>query len=390
MKAIEDMTEEEVKIEAKKALSKAKITLMGTANTVFFAYLTQSLSHGWDDNQSTAYTDAVVIKYNRRFYLSLPPMQRVGVTLHEVLHVALFHCFRGRSPGMCQDRMGIACDYVVNAIIKKAGFPMPEWVYYDKKYEGMGAVEIYHLLPDNPGKPNQMDDLKTPGSCGEEGKPTKEQVDAIQAGIDNLLIQASIQSKLKGDKAGTIPGQIERYIDNLIKPKIYWYTYLRKFMVQLAKSDFDRRIPNRRFFPKHFMPTLYSQKMGPLVCAMDISYSIEQLDFDHFMSETQGAMKQLRPDKLTFIQWDTGIVHNDEVKTFPELKKIKFGDGGGTDVDPVLQWAKDNKPEVMVIFTDGEFSTPTVNPGVPIIWVIHTNDEFECKFGKIIYYEPPE
>jgi hypothetical protein len=54
-----------------------------------------------------------------------------------------------------------------------------------------------------------------------------------------------------------------------------------------------------------------------------------------------------------------------------------------------MKWATENHPEVMVIFTDGDFSHPPDDeyPSCPIVWLIHNNPDFTIDYGEVIHYD---
>jgi len=66
--------------------------------------------------------------------------------------------------------------------------------------------------------------------------------------------------------------------------------------------------------------------------------------------------------------------------------RIDFRGRGGTAIDPVMEWGQKNKPDVLVVFTDGYFRPASFDPGVPVIWIIHDNPKWTAPFGKVIHY----
>ena len=72
-----------------------------------------------------------------------------------------------------------------------------------------------------------------------------------------------------------------------------------------------------------------------------------------------------------------------------KTKDIKFTGGGGTHVKPIIEWLNQERPEVCLIFTDGCFRVPDLNPEVPVIWLINNNDRFNCEYGEVIHYDIP-
>jgi predicted metal-dependent peptidase len=47
----------------------------------------------------------------------------------------------------------------------------------------------------------------------------------------------------------------------------------------------------------------------------------------------------------------------------------------------------ENKPDWLVIFTDGCFNFPSIRPKCPVIWIIHRNPGWKAPFGKTIHIE---
>ena len=372
--------DEELLAKAKVELDKAKVRLMRTEDSVFFATLCFSMKHVWDERLPTAACDGKTVFWNPNFFMSLADVEeRVFLMLHETMHAAYLHMDPVRMNGRCPDRWNIACDHVINLQLMARGFKMPTGVnkgLADAQFIGMSAEEVYALLPANPGKP-QMPDLLEPGANMEE----------LRGEIQDALIRASIQSKLAGDKPGTIPGEVEIFLEKLLNPKLPWYKILRKYMQSFAKSDYTFKRPNRRFFPKHHLPSLYSDNLSNLTVAVDTSGSVSDQDFLRFISEIGGILKMMKPELITLIQFDTAIKAIDKVPDFSALSKVKFTGRGGTNIVPVLQWANENKPQLLLVFTDGEFNFYEQDTKVQTLWLIHENPHFKTKFGKVIHYE---
>jgi predicted metal-dependent peptidase len=96
----------------------------------------------------------------------------------------------------------------------------------------------------------------------------------------------------------------------------------------------------------------------------------------------------MKPPKITLLQFDTRIIAEDQLTSMQEISRVKFTGRGGTQIAPVLQWADDNKPQLLLIFTDGGFKFPRRDePKSPIIWLIHDGPHWEAPYGKVIHYE---
>ena len=358
------------------ALNKAKIALMQHQNSAFFTTVCFSLKHIWDESIPTAATDGIEIRFNPQFFMSLTVEERVFLLLHESMHVAFLHMVR--QSVRTHKKWNIACDHVINLMLIARGFHMPEHGYADPQYNGMSTEQVYDLLPDDCGENFTMDLLPPPPNLEEE---------ELQRIVDDILVRASIQSKMAGDAPGSIPGDIEIYLDKLLKPVLPWSRILQRFLNAQAKNDYSWMKPNRRFFPRHHLPSMYSEKLIDLAIAVDTSGSVTDKEFLVFITEVNNILRMMKPDTLTLLQFDTNIKSVDKLKSMRDLAKLKFTGRGGTRIMPVYNWARDNKPQLLLIFSDGHFTMPEEKPKTNLLWVIHNNDKFTSPAGKVIHYK---
>lgn len=364
--------------EAYDALSKTKIQLMARPDSAFFTTICFSLRHAFDDAVPTACTNGKWIKIGTKFFMDLDPEERIFLLLHETMHCAYLHMVR-LPEGACPDRWNIACDHVINLQLIERGFKMPKGGLADRKYIGMSAEEVLKLLPENPGKPH-MQDLE-PGDGDQE---------AMGREMQDILVRASIQSKISNDKPGTIPGEIEIFLNRLLNPKLPWNRILQKYLQAYAKNDYTWKKPNRRFFPKYHLPSMYSESLMNIAIAVDTSGSVSDEDFLRFITETHSILRMMKPEKITLVQFDTEIKSVEDVSSISELMKVQFSGRGGTLIDPVLNWANENKPQLLLVFSDGGFYFYTLETKVKTLWLIHDNKKFNAPFGKTIHYSMKE
>lgn len=356
------------------ALNKAKIQLMSTPDSAFYTTVCFSVKHRFDSTIQTACTNGAEICFNPDFFMALSNEERVFLLLHETLHICYLHMDRlqERDP----QKWNEAADHVINLQLIERGFQMPKMGLADTQYRGMGTEEVYKLLPEK-DRSKQDQDLK----------PFEGDSEALQEAVQEILVRASVQSKMQGDKAGTIPGDIQLFLDNLFAPKLPWNRILQKYLHTFSKADYSYKKVNRRFFPQYFLPSLHSQKLLNIAIAVDISGSVRDSDFKTFVSEIHSMLRMMKPNKLNLIQFDTEIHSNDVIRSTNDLAKVKFKGRGGTDIRPVLQWANEAKPQLLLVFTDGAFRFFGASTAVKTIWLIHNNKEFTSPFGKTIHYD---
>lgn len=361
-------------------LNKTKISLMSKQDSTFFTTVCFSLKFKWDESCPTAHTNGTVIGFNPDFYMSMPADERVGVLVHEAMHVAYLH----------MDRLGdrnhsvfnAAADHVINLQLLERGFKLPSFVLADKRFKGMGTEEVYKILMEErtqgqPQPQNQMEDLREADNTAE----------GLKEHVQDILVRAAIQSKMAGDSPGSIPGDIQIFLDNLLNPKLPWNRILMKYTQKYAKADYSFHRPNRRFAPKHYLPVLHSESMIDIAIATDVSGSVTDEEFKRCITESYSILKMLKPEKITLIQFDTGIRGTDTVRNVSDFMKVKFTGRGGTRISPVIEWANEHKPKILLIFSDGYFRFHGDTTNVDTIWLIHGNKNFKAPFGKVIHYE---
>ena len=358
------------------ALSKAKIRLMTKKDSVFFTTLCFSLQHLFDDKVPTAATNGKVIKYNPAFFMELSTDEQIFLMLHETMHCAYLHMFRAKQLGLNPRKANIAADHVINLQLIERGFKMPEGGLADPQYTGMSKEKIYKLLPDNP-EPPPMEDLLDPGEENQE-TTTRE--------IEDALVRAAMQSKLANDKPGTIPGEIEIFLNKLLNPKLPYTTLLRKYLQSYSKNDFTWRRPNRRYMPDHYLPSLHSQSLIDIAVAIDASGSVSDTQFLQFVSDIHSIFKTVKPKKITLIHFDTSIRGVTEIKDMRDLSQVKFTGRGGTNIVPLMEWAEEHRPQLLMVFTDGYFPFPAVTYSKDSLWLIHNNPNWSSPIGKTIHY----
>lgn len=391
--------------EADGEFRKAKVALMTRPNTAFFTTMFLNMKHTWDYSVPQAMNNGLEVKYNPDYFLSLDKEQRLGLMMEETLHTAFMHMERLGERD--KDRWQRAADEVARNALNDAGFKLPPDRTFDTQYQGKSSDEVYRLIPVNdPPPPQDQNDLAPPpvggggsgdGDSGEGGDSNQQSQGNSQAAADanlrskveDLLVQANQAAKMAGNVAGSVPGQLELFLEKLLNPVLPWQTILRRWMMAQAKTDFTMRRPNKRFFPQHYLPSMLSESLVDVMVAVDISGSVSDSDFQQFVSETHRIMKAFKPKSIRFIQFDTKIQHDDNIRSLNDLKKLKFHGRGGTDPTPVIELANQVKPKVLLFFTDGEFWRELPDYKGNLVWLIHNNERFEAPYGKTVHYVLP-
>ena len=400
--------------DAEDALSKAKVKLMIKKDCAFFATLILQTPVYWltADEVDTAATDGKNLFFNPEFFLGLDPDERIFLVLHEVMHNVYNHGIRlGFRDHTTWNEAG---DYVINDDLIQRGFKMPKDGLHDVGYRGMSADEVYEDLISKKDKgqsnaPAPWQDIKAPPDSqqgdgtpdpngnGQGGQGQNQGLGGVQAPTaqevedhnKNLLTQATQASQMSGDKAGTVPGSLERTLEEMLKPKLPWNKILAKFLFSLNKNDYSWRKPNRRFISQGIiMPSLHSEGVGRIDFAVDTSGSVSESDFNRFISEIGYVFKTFNPKEIGVMQFDSVLQSNDKCCSVQDFLKIKFSGGGGTRIEPVLEVFKDNDAKALIILTDGYlYHGAELDPKKPVVWAIYDNPRFVPNFGTAIHFD---
>lgn len=391
---------------APEALSRTKIKLMLKKDVAFFATLILQTPVYWvtADEVDTAATNGINLYINPDFFLGLDPEERLFLILHEIMHNVYNHNTRRgfRDP----DTWNEAADYVINDELIQRNFKMPKGGLHNVDYRDMSADEVYEILMDRKNKgghnqPSPWPDLKEPqangsgnqsptgGSGSQTPSMTQPTAEEIEEHNKNLLTQATQASQMAGDKAGTVPGSLQRELDDLLYPKLPWDIILQKFLFSLSKDDYSWRKPNRRFISQGIiLPSLYSEGIGKIDFAIDTSGSVSREDFNRFISEIGYVFQRFNPKEIGIMQFDSVLQSNDKVVSMQDFMKLEFQGGGGTQIEPVLEAYKESSAKALIVLTDGYlYHGEELDPKKPVVWCIYDNPRFVPKFGTAIHFD---
>lgn len=372
------------------ALDKAKIALMSRKDSAFFTSLCLSMRHRWDDTIPTACTDGTEILYSPKFFMSLDREEQVFLLLHETLHVAYDHMRRL----MLRDKFiwNRAADHVINLQLIERGFKMPDRGLADTRFAGMGAEQVYNILfreHQEAGCPQPGKDL----ADLQDLRPLPKSVDPVKHAqeVKEILVRAALRSKQEKDKPGSIPGDFEILLDEILNPRLPWQTILQRWLQEFTKNDYSWSRRNRRYAAQRlYLPSLHSPRLINFTAAIDTSGSVSDEDFKAMVGSIAHAFKLCQPEEISLIQFDTEIKSVTKIRSLRDLMRCKFTGRGGTDITPVIKWANTHKPQLLMVFTDGDFRWPLeqYNPARSL-WLIHNDRSYVAPYGKTVNYEMP-
>ena len=331
-----------------------------------------------DDNCETAATDGTRLVYNSKFIGKLDTVTRKGLIAHEVMHCVFNHMTRRqqRDPKL----WNIATDYAINLHLLDCGFVLPEGGLVDKQYKDMSADAIYNKLDkDNPPKQCPWGMVMDAGA----GQVQSGSNAAMESDWQVAVTQAAEVAK----QAGKLPGQMERFIQDIVKPVVDWRSVLWPFCTSLTRDDYSWRKPHRAYISEdEYLPSMLSESAGEIAVIIDSSGSCEDY-WEQFLGEMSAIHSELRPSQMTIIHCDYNVAHVDEVDPDDEFPTTSIKGGGGTAFKPAFDYINENHPEVeaAVYLTDLESDDFGNEPPYPVLWV--STERHDAPWGQTTYIQ---
>jgi len=338
------------------------------------------------------------LRINPEFWDTLSLDHRIGLTKHEMLHLAFFHpLMRDSFPDA--KLFNIAADMEINQYIedqylpeggiKLDSFPgivFPEKAgtrtYYDILSQNQDNQTLQNLMDAmGQGQPQSEDGLDNPNHDWEEFEGMSD--------AEKRLMQTQMEYQMKElaeevkKSRGTVPGEIKELIKNFNvfeQPKFDWKGYIRRFIGRSVKV-YTKKL--RRKFNKRFEdnPGLKIKQKKHILVAVDTSGSVSTDELKEFFSEVHHMHKT--GCDVTVVQCDTAI---SDIRPYKQSNEIALHGRGGTSFEPVIEYydANQKKYTCLIYFTDGEAPAPA-KPRGHILWVLSSRCSMNNKLpGQII------
>lgn len=339
----------------------------------------------------------------------------------------------------------IACDYEVNSLLQdRKDFPpdgitpaqkglepckLAEW-YFDKLErkgreqqprpqaggDGAGKAEANGTgAGEGSGAPQPGDEAGDGESGGGEGggQGKKEQTPLPDApkGMGGVLPHpeltgdATQDARLEGEwqgiitraalaakSMGKLPGWMEERLDAMLKPaQINWRVALRQFLTETVKQGVCWSRPHRRMHHlEGFTPANRSRTIGTVMLGVDTSGSMSVEECNVALGELTQIMSSFPQAAVDIVQIDTRIADRKRISvrdgkpfSIERFTKSHAWKGrGGTCMKPLMDLARRERPQCLILVTDGEMAWPQA-PGVPVMWLMTTMKE--APFGKTVH-----
>ena len=408
-----------------KRLVMARLRIM--MNHGFYGLLLMYMILTIDESCETAATDGNRIYFGPKFMDDLDDSELDFVMMHEILHVALRHCFRGKDYD--NELFNIACDIVVNSNILKSNDMDLKTITLRKYGESMHltpdkkegynytAEEVYEMIKkQNKGKKknkgnddgnnnkgngnsnnnsNGNDKSKNNKGLSDDHTRWTEEIEDTSLGdvwIKRVIdAAAAIERQNATYGCGSVPEVFERMIKDLKDPQIDWRAILSDF-VQEEVCDYTFSPPDRRYDDSSFYLPDYNDteiEVSDILFMIDTSGSMTDKMITHAFSEVKGAIDQFEGKLRGWLGFfDAAIVEPKPFENFEELSLIKAYGGGGTSFkvifDYVTKFMSEKPPKSIIILTDGlaPFPQESCTNGIPVLWLLN-NNQVNPPWGKI-------
>lgn len=369
----------------------------------FFGLMLMHLELGIDDCE-TAYTTGNRIVFGSAFLNRLTNSEVDFIMMHEVMHIVLKHCNRGKDYNNLI--FNIACDIVVNSnilfannmdlssiTVKGYGVSMhltpsgkegylysAEEVYNELintinnnpkfKANGMYINELGELVVNNIDIHDKWEKL------------SEDEIDKLNKIIKDTY--NTIEIRNSGNGVGKVPLGLTRMIGELTKPKVDWKVLLSDFICS-DYNDYSFNPPDRRIDSDFMLPdfNVPEEKINvKILFNVDTSGSISNADLTKAFSEIKSVIDFSNGGLEGYIVCsDSDLYDVISFQDYTDIDFTKIKGGGGTDFNLVFNHFEEivqklgGEPDYIVILTDGYGNFPKEEEarGIPVLWIINNN-----------------
>ncbi len=387
-----------------------------------------------------------ILRWSPKFVAGLSADELAAVLVHEAMHVALQHGARGAAMGVVPDPTpegftrarlwNHAADACINEEIRKfttlpkifgASCIFPETL---NQPVGLPTEERFRRLleeqkkqqPKSGGGSGTATDKDEQGKAGGaaaghcggcsqrplpgepapgKGKGADGQAEGrSEAEMERMRRATAEAVKAHSSKnRGTVPGSLERWADEMLKPaKIPWRQKLARTVrsavayrpgaVDFTWSRVSRRQAGVGFgVGRPVVPATHAPqpKVGVLI---DTSGSMGSDALAAALAEVHGVL-DAAGSNITVAVCDADMHGMKEVRTVQEAAGLLKG-GGGTDMTPgMLAFAnKKPAPDVLVILTDGYIGGGYMQQEpqhMKVVWVVIGGEDMPCPYGERVF-----
>ncbi|HYE82904.1 MAG TPA: VWA-like domain-containing protein [Clostridia bacterium] len=360
----------------------------------FYGYVAASVTTAESGDTETIKMindSALKLLYNRQWYEALSNEKAMGVIIHELLHIILFHPYRRE--GREKLLWTIACDMAANEHIHQNLLPEGSVTVENiakeirEKIPRFKSAEFYYDVISKDESQfsffERKDDIRVVLKSGLELNANRQMED--ESSEINKSALKSMMSELieQAQSEGEIPGEVASVIADIYRTgDVNWRNVLRRFLTGkgkvIKKKSFKKE--SRRF--ENLPGNKRTMGLSALI-ALDASGSISDKQLSQFYGELL-KIKKITGADLSVTQFDTDCTAPAPLESFVrEKKRVK---NGGTDYRPVFKLADSMVMPLLIIFTDGEGTAPDqVNQKV--VWMLPKGGRKPAAYGHYVNFD---
>ncbi len=306
--------------------------------------------------------DGTILYYSPTFWKGLSRDERLGVQIHELLHIVNLH--ERRRDGRQHRLWNIACDMAINYQITASGYVLPDGVLPG---ENDTAEHIYdRLVKENSGGGRGQDRSRGAGGNPGDGAPSggpplqddlrERNADGTTSGPDNCTLDAV-------ESAGRLAGTGTTPLSAQYRPapaRADWRVVLQNLVKSVVGDKMDYH--SYTFDEFGVCEDILSPKPRPKLCVLvDESGSISDRLYEQFLGELN------RMSRFAEV-YVSGFADETELHAVL-LDQYCRTMTGGTDVRTAYEQACRAEFDCILILTDGYLPFPESEPK-PTIWVM--------------------
>lgn len=358
-----------------KLIEKAKAHVFtDKLHSAFLGSIICSMKISLDTTIPTLATNGKSILINPEFFEKISEKQRVSELVHEAWHIGRLHFLRKKTRDF--KIWNIACDYVINNAMVKAGYTIDDTWLVDKEYEGMSEEEVYEIL---------IKDCKETKSCRLDMQETTD--DPYEQ--TSIVIRAMQMAKVAG-QSGNLSGSIKEFLNTYLNPKLPWNVLLQRYLREMIRQDYSWKKPNRRY-EDMYLPSIDTSegKLTNINVYFDVSGSVTTQQCNRVFSEVKYIKNTFQPEKINLVQFDYKIQKEETYTEFDEFNSLNVSGRGGTSLECVKKHIEETSPTIAIIFSDlicYPMEQPKINTS--IIWIV-LDTKKNPKFGTTIHFTEP-
>lgn len=310
------------------------------------------------------------------------PRRLAAEVVHELGHILRDHF--GRRGDRIPELWNIAGDATINpdvisvwgeenlpSPILPALFALPEnqtaETYYEMLLKKAKRIQVSVCCGGASG--NRHPSEQGGGGEEDEGKLDPEEWDAAR-----VAVAAAIREHRKKGR-GQVPGGLDRWAEAELKPSpVDWRRVLSgavKGELKVSGAwDYTYARPSRRRVGGAILPSLRSPCLRATII-IDTSGSRGQEDLAGDLADVRAVLKSSGCQDVSVLTVDAAVHGRKKVRTALQAGKLLEG-GGGTDMRVGIEEAckAREKPQVLVVLTDGETPWPKEAPPVRTVVVL--------------------